>query len=469
MGDRRHALPHDGPSAVELPLSIRRHLAELGASALGDLAEHEVPAALRRVRSFAPARRARAAAGPLLAALDNDAVLRGHAALLWSTAHPELAAELPAAADPTGTSDTGTSDTGAGDGPTPVEPPDHGDEETWLVGAFLCRPEGWQRLIAVLLARLADQEASRLARHGEAAARVRADTVAGELSRVRAELAQAEGQVAALAEEVAGLRREQRRLRADADRARSAARAAEQEATRVAAEAQARREEADAALERAGEQAAQAEERLVQARRGAREGRSLADVRARLLLDTIVDAAGALRRELALPPVTQQPADLVVTASMQPTSPLPATPARAQSPDDPALLEQLLALPQSHLIVDGYNVTKTGYGSLPLAEQRRRLVDALGVLAVRTSSEVTCCFDGAEVDARGASRVRGVRVIFSEPGTTADELIRRLVRAEPPGRPVVVVSSDGEVAASSRAAGARAAPATGLLRLLRRG
>jgi predicted RNA-binding protein with PIN domain len=237
----------------------------------------------------------------------------------------------------------------------------------------------------------------------------------------------------------------------------------------VAAEAQARREEADAALERAGEQAAQAEERLVQARRGAREGRSLADVRARLLLDTIVDAAGALRRELALPPVTQQPADLVVTASMQPTSPLPATPARAQSPDDPALLEQLLALPQSHLIVDGYNVTKTGYGSLPLAEQRRRLVDALGVLAVRTSSEVTCCFDGAEVDARGASRVRGVRVIFSEPGTTADELIRRLVRAEPPGRPVVVVSSDGEVAASSRAAGARAAPATGLLRLLRRG
>jgi predicted RNA-binding protein with PIN domain len=62
-----------------------------------------------------------------------------------------------------------------------------------------------------------------------------------------------------------------------------------------------------------------------------------------------------------------------------------------------------------------------------------------------------------------------VRVLFSEAGTTADELVRRLVRAEPPGRPVVVVSSDNEVVSGVRAAGARAVPATALLRLLARG
>ena len=46
-------------------------------------------------------------------------------------------------------------------------------------------------------------------------------------------------------------------------------------------------------------------------------------------------------------------------------------------------------------------------------------------------------------------------MLFSKPGETADELIRRLVRAEPPGRPVVVVSSDREVADGVRRSGAR--------------
>ena len=47
-----------------------------------------------------------------------------------------------------------------------------------------------------------------------------------------------------------------------------------------------------------------------------------------------------------------------------------------------------------HLIVDGYNLTKTGYGELTLAEQRSRLVSSLGPLAARTAAEVTVAFDG---------------------------------------------------------------------------
>ncbi len=33
---------------------------------------------------------------------------------------------------------------------------------------------------------------------------------------------------------------------------------------------------------------------------------------------------------------------------------------RSLSYDDPLLLDELLALPRAHLVVDGYNVTKTG-------------------------------------------------------------------------------------------------------------
>jgi predicted RNA-binding protein with PIN domain len=91
-------------------------------------------------------------------------------------------------------------------------------------------------------------------------------------------------------------------------------------------------------------------------------------------------------------------------------------------------------------------------------------------LAARTNCEVTCVFDGAVVDAPvQPTGSRQVRVRFSAPGETADELIRRLVRAEPPGRPVVVVSSDREVAEGVEKAGARALAAVALLRRLDRG
>lgn len=73
--------------------------------------------------------------------------------------------------------------------------------------------------------------------------------------------------------------------------------------------------------------------------------------------------------------------------------------ARALSEHDPAILDQLLALPQAHLVVDGYNVTKTGYPTMPLEKQRLRLLGSLSQLAAQTGAEVTCVFDGAELAA----------------------------------------------------------------------
>jgi len=81
---------------------------------------------------------------------------------------------------------------------------------------------------------------------------------------------------------------------------------------------------------------------------------------------------------------------------------------------------------------------------------------------------VTVVFDGAERVVGLPPAPRGVRVLFSRKGETADELIRRLVRAEPAGRPVVVISSDREVADGVRRHGAYPLGADALLRRLAR-
>ena len=61
---------------------------------------------------------------------------------------------------------------------------------------------------------------------------------------------------------------------------------------------------------------------------------------------------------------------------------------------------------------------------------------------------------------------RRVRLLFSAPGGPADTLIVRLVRAEPPGRPIAVVTSDKEIVTAVRRVGARAVPSRIFLRRL---
>ena len=104
---------------------------------------------------------------------------------------------------------------------------------------------------------------------------------------------------------------------------------------------------------------------------------------------------------------------------------------------------------------------------MPLEAQRTRLVQRLAALSARTGAEVTCVFDGADVSVPPpVTPAQGVRVRFSLHGQSADELIRRLVAAEPPGRAVIVVSSDREVADGVRSSGARAVDSEVLVPLL---
>jgi hypothetical protein len=174
-----------------------------------------------------------------------------------------------------------------------------------------------------------------------------------------------------------------------------------------------------------------------------------------LLLDTVIDAATGLKREWRLATGGADPADVVTRGFATPGP-------RQRRPADASLLLEWLRLPGAHLIVDGYNVTKTGYGELALAEQRDRLTRSLAALAARTGAEVTVVFDGAAVVVPTSSP-RGVRVVFSPPGVIADDVIRRMAAAEPVGRVLVVVTSDREIADAVRRTGSRVAESVVLL------
>ncbi len=132
--------------------------------------------------------------------------------------------------------------------------------------------------------------------------------------------------------------------------------------------------------------------------------------------------------------------------------------------------EHLLRTPGSVLVVDGYNVTMTGWPELPAAEQRRRLLAAVSDLAHRTSTPVELVFDGAEVEPLSvpAPTRALVRVRFSDPGVEADDVIIDLVGRIPAATPVIVASSDNRVRTGVRRRGANLLHARQLVALLGR-
>ncbi|MFF8639556.1 NYN domain-containing protein [Streptomyces sp. NPDC015345] len=441
--------PDDGTAEVldrPLPDGVRRRVVRLVSDGFGGLTPAELPAQLRQYARFTPTRRAKFAGNAMAAALEGDTLFRQRIGERLREAQPELAGALDAGS-----------------------PPPAADPLDVAAAAYVLRPAGWVKLVTA-----AGEEAQRAV-----AERVDDETRA-ELERLREELAAARAQTRAETErlrtELEAARREaesvHRKLRgalSDVKRGEAALRKATAETEAVRTEGQAQVSAAESETRRLKARLSETEAALEASRRAAREGRSVEDMRVRLLLDTVLEATQGLRRELALPPVSVRPAETVDAVEPGRMSPKDIA-ARALSENDPAILDQLLALPQAHLVVDGYNVTKTGYPTMPLEKQRLRLLGSLSQLALQSGAEVTCVFDGAELAAPVLlAPPRGVRVLFSKPGVTADELIRQLVRAEPPGRPVVVVSTDREVADGIAKAGARPVASAVLLKRLSRG
>jgi predicted RNA-binding protein with PIN domain len=392
-----------------LPEAVRERVIEYGSDVLGGLRPADLPPVLRRVARFEPRRRARLAGPQIAAQLESDPGFRARVADRVGEVWPELAEGLrrgvvPPAADPVAVG----------------------------AAAYLLRPEGWREVV---------------------------EGVHGELER-RAEVRE----VDAAADTIADLRR---KIHGERQRAREAVERAEQaiaEAAGRSATTTTQVSAVEAENRRLRNRLAAAEAQVENARRAARTGRSVDDARLRVLLDVLLDASHGLRRELALPTSIAAPADLVADDHRTGARDVPGL---GLPNDDPALVDRLLTLPRVHVLVDGYNVTKTGYGTLPLADQRTRLLASLEGLASRTKAEITCVFDGADVDTPvAAPATRRVRLLFSDPGETADALIVRLVRLEPRGRPLGVVTSDKEIVAAVRREGARTVPSALLLRRL---
>ncbi|WP_026118501.1 NYN domain-containing protein [Nocardiopsis salina] len=419
-----------------LPEQVRSRVVEYGSDVLGGMRASELPPVLRRVARFEPRRRARLAGPQIAAQLETDKDFRSRVASRVEQVWPELVEGLrsgvvPPAADPVAVA----------------------------ACAYLVRPEGWAAIVEEIHGELEHRAG---AQEADAAAEA-AESARSQLEQARrdhrAETERLRSQLKEQRTEIADLRR---RIHAERGRAREAAQQAERALKDTAErehESASRMSSLEAENRRLRTRLAAAETQVENARRAARTGRNADEARLRVLLDVLVEASHGLRRELALPASVDSPADLVSEGGSGRTS-LAGLP-----DDDPGLLEHLLTVPRVHLLLDGYNVTKTGYGTLPLADQRTRLLSSLEGLASRTRAEITCVFDGADVDTPPVvSGPRRVRLLFSAAGETADELIVRLVGAEPPGRPIAVVTSDQEIVSAVQRAGARAVPSAVFLR-----
>ncbi|MGV9374971.1 NYN domain-containing protein [Nonomuraea sp. NPDC003707] len=428
-----------------LPEQVRLNVVDLASQVLGTMPAASIPPPLRGIAKFDPRKRAKLGSAPIAAQLENDKKFRELVAESVEAGWPELVASLaegnvPPAADPV----------------------------LVAAAAYLTRPPGWAEMIEVARTDLVQSAvAAEGSEREEAVTRLR--------EQLAAQKTAAKEEADRLREQIKAARAENSDLRRKLHDARERAKGAVQRADEMEHAAEDARSAATAAgtageseLRRLRERLADVEKQLEASRRAAREGRSIEDARIRVLLDALQDASAGLRRELALPTMISRPADSVAAVTGERPG-VRGVPARALADDDPQLLDQLLALPQVHLIIDGYNVTKTGYGTLTLADQRTRLMTGLGGLVAQTRVEVTVVFDGAELNSPvQVVAPRGVRVLFSQPGEIADDLIRQLVRAEPPGRAMAVVSSDREVAESVRRMGARPVPSGLLLRRLGR-
>lgn len=366
----------------------------------------------------------------------------------------------------------------------------------WL---YLNRPEGWKDELAELVqgaGAAAREEADRKAEHDarrrlsgvqealrraeEGAARARAD--AAEAAAALAE--QRRLHVAAEAAAAAATRRVDE-VMAERDRARAASAAAKAELEtlrRRVAELEAQRRAAPVPPEVEAAPPAPAEPvpeapppappfDVASVSTGLEDAAGAATALAERLRAVVASLAPAR------PTPEAPPAPAVVEPPPPPRRPPPPPPRRRPVPLPPATFddsveaaEHLVRVPGIVLVVDGYNISQAGWPEHPIAEQRRRLVDALAELAARSGADVRVVFDGSEMRMPGVVPMtpRSVRVSFSAPGVEADDEVLELVEHLPVGRPVVVASSDRRVQAGAARSGANVISNEQLLAVLRR-
>lgn len=248
---------------------------------------------------------------------------------------------------------------------------------------------------------------------------------------------------------------------------RSAARIAELEATIAdlaerldAAEKDAARHKAEAA--RATERADRSQRKSQKALDKAEKDREAARKEAKDLRKEL-----AARARASKPAPAARPAPKRSSSKTKKRTPLSVPKGRLG--EDPATLKKWLARDDVRLVIDGYNVAKAdgGYEELQLESQRERLVDALFKLAKMTGTETIVVFDAQLVPGRRARKTkRPVVIEWSNSGQIADDyIVERL--EELPQDPVILVTNDKELQERGRALAATIATSQQLLALIR--
>lgn len=114
-----------------------------------------------------------------------------------------------------------------------------------------------------------------------------------------------------------------------------------------------------------------------------------------------------------------------------------------------------------HLIIDGYNLIRTtdlvrAEAEAGLAAGRDRLLSELAAYRRLRRHQITVVFDGSSPLRTQSSLERGLKVVYTPAGRTADQQIIKLVELS--RDQVVVVSSDAELGRAAEARGAEIIP-----------
>ena len=112
-----------------------------------------------------------------------------------------------------------------------------------------------------------------------------------------------------------------------------------------------------------------------------------------------------------------------------------------------------------HIIIDGYNLIRQSSRLSTLDLQdiqlgREALVDMLAAYKKFKAHRITVVFDGtgSPLLARQRDRQKGITIVFSHNGESADAVIKKMARRE--GAKALVVSSDQDIVRSAAAWGA---------------
>jgi predicted RNA-binding protein with PIN domain len=111
-----------------------------------------------------------------------------------------------------------------------------------------------------------------------------------------------------------------------------------------------------------------------------------------------------------------------------------------------------------HVVVDGYNLIRHSDGlraeeALSLQLGRDALLERLRQYKLVRRHRITVVFDAANKPLLAAERTqhKGIKIIYSAQGETADTVIKRICRSE--GEKVLLVTSDRELAGYAEASG----------------